>query len=137
MTSEPAQVRPIIRSPSSAGVGKIAAKFFTDAMPAADGELLKDILHDWDDARCVTILKNVRRGAARGARLFAVEGIVVHSESTFPGPLVDLHMMVVCVGGRQRSRAQLERLFHDGGFVLNEVRPLATATHSLVLGTAL
>src|SRR5690242_3735047 len=33
-----------------------AGDFFVDALPAADAYLLMDVLHDWPDEQCVSIL---------------------------------------------------------------------------------
>jgi hypothetical protein len=109
--------------------------FFESIPPGAGGYLLKDILHDWDDARSGQILGNVRRAAAPGARLFLIEALVEPNEAVYPKPIFDVHMMMVCREGRQRSRAELDRLLGQTGFRLDEVRPLA-ALQSLVVGTA-
>jgi hypothetical protein len=117
----------------------VAGSFF-ESIPGGgpggpDGYLLKDILHDWDDDRSRQILGNVRRAAQPGTRLFLVETVVETMETAHPGPMFDLHMMMVCVEGRQRSRFELERLLADTGFRLDDVVALA-ALQSLVVASA-
>jgi len=116
-------------------VDRAAGSFFQSVPPGCDGYLMKDILHDWGDPQCVTILGHIRRAAQAGARLFLFETLVEHDETLHPLPLIDLHMLMVCVGGRQRSRAEFEALLGRCGFRLDQVVPLA-AIHSLVVATA-
>ncbi len=116
-------------------VARIAGSFF-EAVPAGcDAYLLKNVLHDWDDERCRLILRNCRQAMAPGARLLVVETIVEADTVRDLGPLSDLQMMVVCSGGRERSRAELARLFGECGFRLERV--IATASPmSVVEGVA-
>lgn len=95
---------------------------FFERVPAGHAAyLLKDVLHDWDDAQCETILHSVRRAAALGARLLICEVPVEPFEPAHPGALIDVQMLVVCSGGRQRSRAEFEELCQRTGFRLHRV----------------
>ena len=90
---------------------------FFDSVPSGcDAYLLKDILHDWDDPRCLQILHRCRGALTAGGRLLIAETIVEPDTTHGPGPWSDLHMMVVSCEGRQRSRAQLERLLREAHF---------------------
>jgi len=116
-------------------VDKVAGSFFESIPGGCDGYLMKDILHDWDDARCEKILGNLRRAAAPGAHLILSELVVEDNDATHPGPMIDLHMMMVAGDGRQRSRAQFEQLFARTGFQLERIIPLASL-QSLVVARA-
>jgi hypothetical protein len=94
---------------------------FADIPRGADAYLMKDILHDWDDARSLQILENCRRAMDPGKRLLLVEIVVGENETSMPGPAVDLHMAVATCDGRQRSRADFERLFAKSGFRLERI----------------
>jgi hypothetical protein len=80
----------------------IGGDFFASVPSGADLYLLKDILHDWDDARARTILANVRRAMPKGARLLVVERIVPVESGPSPSKLVDISMLVL-TGGRERT----------------------------------
>nr|MBA3805683.1 methyltransferase [Acidobacteriota bacterium] len=43
----------------AARVEQVSGDFFA-SVPCADAYVMKHIIHDWDDERCVTILKNIR-----------------------------------------------------------------------------
>jgi len=113
----------------------LAGSFF-DAVPAGcDAYLLKNILHDWDDRRAARILDNCRRVMQPGQRVLAVEAVVEPDSTRGLGPLSDLQMMVVCSGGRERSRAEYARLFEQAGLRLRRVVP-SPGPMSIVEGIA-
>ncbi len=94
----------------------VAGDFFEAVPPACDAYLLKDVLHDWDDAACLRILETCRRASRAGARLLVAEILVERLGTDSPGALVDVQMMVVCQQGRQRSAAEHHALMARAGF---------------------
>ncbi len=76
----------------------------------ADIYLLKWVLHDWDDATCQTILRSVRAAMPTGAKLVVIEGVQDHNSVHPRFSVIDLQMLVVTEGGRERFIAQLEHL---------------------------
>lgn len=107
-------------------VDLISGNFFAEAPSGCDSYLLKQVLHDWDDERCRTILSACRRAAAPGARLLVVESIVERNDAHSFGAKVDLHMLVACDGGRERGREEFRRLFAASGFALSGVHSTAS-----------
>ncbi|HEV2813238.1 MAG TPA: methyltransferase [Solirubrobacteraceae bacterium] len=108
--------------------------FFESVTAKADVYVMKDVLHDWDDERCRTILRTVRRAMPPGSRLVLVETLqepnVVESVASF----VDVHMLTQTDGGRQRSVAELHALLRDADLEPGQVR--LTANPGLVEGIA-
>jgi hypothetical protein len=103
---------------------------FFDHVPAGgDLYLLRQILHDWDDPRCVALLRTCREAMPPSARLVVVER-VVEEGGTAPdaqfAALMDLYMMSV-LGGAERSVPQFTTLLAEAGFAVQAVRRLATA----------
>jgi hypothetical protein len=100
----------------------VAGSFFDEgSVPkGADVYMLKHILHDWDDERCVAILRNCRAAMEPGARLLVIEALVEDATEDY-GALADLHMMVVCCDGRERARSEYEKLLALAGFRLDRV----------------
>jgi hypothetical protein len=62
------------------------------------------------------ILGVVRVAAAPGTRVVVAESFVERNAPDTFGPLADVQMMAACSGGRERSRAELERLVANAGF---------------------
>ena len=105
-----------------ARVALVAGDLFAGVPVRADLYLLKNVLHDWDDARCQRILAGVRAAMRPGARLVVVELL---QERGRPDPFaswVDLQMLTQSDGGRERSAAELQGLLRAAGLVPGPVR---------------
>jgi hypothetical protein len=95
--------------------------FFKDIIPASDCYILKDVIHDWNDADSIRILSAIRRSASARAKLLLVESLIPDDAGPSFVKLFDVHMMLV--GGKQRTRLQFEQLYQAAGFVLERVVP--------------
>jgi hypothetical protein len=104
----------------SARVQLVAGSFFDKVPAGCDAYLMKNVLHDWDDAACARILGVCRRAMEPGTRLLLVETLLEKNALHF-GALADVQMMTVCSDGRERSRAEFERLLGAAGFKLARV----------------
>ena len=92
-------------------------------MPAGgDAYILAQILHDWDDERCLAILQQCRRAMPAHGKLLVVELVLPPGEEPFFGKWLDLHMLVMA-GGRERTAAEYDALFRAAGFALARVIP--------------
>lgn len=100
--------------------------FFASAPPGADLYVLKSVLHDWDDERCATILRLVRRVVPDHGGLLIIEPVlppIVDGSVPARTYLSDLNMMVN-VGGRERTQADFADLCRRSGFELQSVNRL-------------
>lgn len=103
---------------------------FFDAVPGgADAYLLKSVLHDWDDARCMRILGNCRQAMNTRARLLIIERIApVRYEATHRDQSIarsDLNMLVA-LSGRERTEAEFGALLDASGLRLAQVVGMAS-----------
>lgn len=94
--------------------------------------VLKDVLHDWDDGRALSLLRVVRGAMLPGARLLLVELLVERGPVAPLASLVDLQMLAITDGGRQRSVDELAALLGKAGFGPPVVHRTATASSVLV-----
>jgi hypothetical protein len=101
-----------------AGRCELAGGDFFSAVPAkGDGYLLSNILHDWDDERAGLILANCAAAMPSGATLLISEWML--PDGGGPGPvssMMDLAMLILTDGGRERTPAELETLLARAGF---------------------
>jgi len=103
----------------------VGGDIFESVQAVADVYLLKDVLHDWDDERCLRILKTVEATMPAGSRLLLVELL---QEPNVPHPfasLADIQMLTQCEGGRQRSERELRELVEAAGMRFGAVRETA------------
>lgn len=113
----------------------VAGSFFNEVPRGADAYVLKNILHDWDDARSKQILSVCRKAMNPGDKLLVVEFLIEDGSTDPIAAISDMQMMAVGSGGRQRSEADLRALFRATGFRLTRVVPLS-ALASVVEGAA-
>lgn len=127
-----AGARPLLEGAGVASRVEIVSGDFFKAVPSgAQGYLLKHILHDWDDERALQILEAIHRAAPPGARLFIVEAVITAGNAPDLGKLLDLEMLVLTPGGRERTVKEYEALFTAARFKLTRLIP--TASHMSVL----
>ena len=101
----------------------VAGNFFESVPDGADAYLLCDVLHDWDDHRAITILRNCRRAATRkNARILIVDMVVPDTNSASFSKLLDLNMMVM-TGGRERTKAEFCALLDAADYRLTRIIP--------------
>ena len=106
----------------------VGGDLFQDVPRGADAYLLKHVIHDWDDARAVTILSTCRRAMHPDAKLITIEGVyparIDQSEESRGAAANDVNMLV-CTGGRQRSEAEFRSLYRMAGLRLTQIVPTA------------
>jgi O-methyltransferase domain/Dimerisation domain len=101
----------------------IGGDFFESIPAGGDAYLLKQVLHDWDDDRCVAILKNCRRVMPSTSRLLLIEFVLPPGNEPFLGKWVDLHMLVMAPGARERTVDEYQSLLLRGGFTMCSAVP--------------
>jgi hypothetical protein len=106
--------------------------FFTSVPPGADAHLLCGVIHDWDDDRAITILRNCRNAMDGAGRLLLVEMVVPDSNATCFSKLLDLNMLVM-TGGRERTKSEFGSLLDAAGYRLTKVVP-TLAPQSVIEG---
>ena len=91
---------------------RVAGSFF-DALPSGDLYLLKSVLHNWDDARCVQILQRCRAAMAPRGRVWVIERVMADrvgaSVRDREVARSDLNMLVA-LSGCERRLAEFEAL---------------------------
>lgn len=85
----------------------------------ADAYLLKSVLHDWDDAHSVQILRQCRVATSANARLFVIERMAPEHYSSSPRDQgiarSDLNTLV-STGGCERTEAEYRAMLQSAGF---------------------
>ncbi|MGQ4517100.1 methyltransferase [Streptomyces sp. DW26H14] len=89
---------------------------FTVSVPGGgDVYLLSRVLHDWDDERCATILRNCAEAMPANAELLVLERLLPEDDSPSLALAWDVHMLCN-VGGRERTASHYRSLLADAGF---------------------
>ena len=95
---------------------------FLDRLPdGADAYIMKRIIHDWDDERAATILRNCRIAMAPGGRVLVVDAVLDDSPESIYGKLLDIEMLVLSPFGQERTEDEFRRLFGRAGLKLERI----------------
>lgn len=100
----------------------IGGSFFDAVPPGGDAYLLRHIIHDWDEEKCLRILGNVRQVMPPTGKLLLVEGVVPPGNGPSFTKLLDLNMLVI-PGGKERAEAEYRELYEQAGFRLTRIVP--------------
>jgi len=96
-----------------------------DAVPPADVYIMKHIIHDWDDERCIRLLRNCHRSMQGDGRVICVDTVLppMGDASSATAKLLDLHMMVL-IPGKERTQAQWQALYQAAGLQIRSITPI-------------
>ncbi len=108
--------------------GRVAVEggsFFERVPDGCDAYIMKHIIHDWDDDHCRTILRLMREKLPRKGRVLVCEMVVTDDPEPTPAKMLDIEMLVMTVGGKERTEAEFAELFASSGLRLNRIVPTA------------
>ena len=103
----------------------IAGDFFDSIPSGADCYIMKSVLHDWNDERALTILRNARNAIPDVGRLLIVERDVPEDGEPSIAKLFDISMLLWS-GGMERTTRQYRALLDQSGFELQRVLHTST-----------
>jgi hypothetical protein len=95
-----------------------AGSFFEE-VPPADTYILSAILHDWNDERATQILRTIRAAAGPESRLLIVDGVIQPGNE--PNGMKWLDLLMLVIGGKERTEPEWRSLLDGAGFVIDEI----------------
>jgi len=104
----------------------IEGDFFDSIPEGSDVYILKHVIHNWDDAHAVTILKNCRKAMKANSRILVIDAIIPVKNPSFKEIWSDIEMMVMLSNGRERTKSEFKNLFDQAGFKLNKIIPTSS-----------
>lgn len=101
----------------------VGCDFFETVPSGGDVYILKHIIHDWDDERARTVLRNCHRSMGASAQLLIIDPVLAQRPSPEGaiGYLMDMTMLAVTPGGRERTQDEFQKLLESAGFEITRV----------------
>jgi hypothetical protein len=93
---------------------------FESVPHGADAYMMKHIIHDWPDEKCIALLKACRRGVNPGGKLLVIESVIQPGNDYAPGKFLDLQMLIF-PGGKERTEQEFRALFSAAGWKLTRI----------------
>jgi len=98
---------------------------FFHAIPSGSRAfVMKNIIHDWNDAQACEILRNCRRAVPDDGVLLLIEYCLGEDNTASVGKMVDLVMLTI-TGGKERTVDEHRALLASAGFQLNRAIPVS------------
>jgi len=104
----------------------VAGDFFKSVPVGGDLYILKSVIHDWDNERALDILKNCHKAMAGDGRLLLIERVIPSGNIPSLSKIMDIVMMVN-LGGLERTADEYEALLNSSGFKLAGIIPTGSA----------
>lgn len=101
----------------------VGGNFFESVPEGGDIYVLQQILHDWSDEGCLEILRHCHEAMNEGGRLFILEAVLEGPNKPDFNKFMDLHMLVLNHGGRERTEAEFRDLLSKAGFTITRIIP--------------
>jgi len=120
-----AQQRFPVKDPAIANRLEYVAGDMFDSVPAANVYIMKHIIHDWEDERCIRLLQNCHQSMQGDGRVICVDSVLppMGDVAGTPAKLLDLNMLVF-IEGKERTEDQWSHLYRSAGFEIRSITPI-------------
>jgi len=98
----------------------VPGSFFEDVPVESDLYFMRQVLHDWTDEQCITILKNLRRNTATGSKLLISDCVIKEQPIKENTPYYDMLMLYI-TGGKERTVEEFKYILEESGYKLTNV----------------
>jgi hypothetical protein len=125
---------PVLNDAVARRLAYTAGNMFDAVPPGGDAYVLKLILHNWDDASCTTLLRNVCARLSPGGRVICIDTVLppLGDVSDVPSKLLDVNMMLL-LPGKERTRVEWEALYRGAGLAITALIPIPDAFNVFVI----
>jgi hypothetical protein len=106
----------------------VGGDFFKSVPAGADAYVSSVVIHDWSDEKAAIILGNCRKAMNPGGKIILIDAVIPPGNDPHPGKVIDLEMLVMTPGGRERSAGEFAKLFEIAGLKLTKIVPTNSYT---------
>ena len=100
----------------------VGGDFFEELPKGGDIYILKHIIHDWDDERALSILRNCHAAMEKQASLLIIEWVIPPGNDRHHGKILDIEMLTL-FGSQERTEAEYHKLLSMAGFKIKSILP--------------
>jgi hypothetical protein len=102
--------------------------FFERVPDGCDAYIMKGIIHDWSHEHCRKILRLMRNKLPTDGRVLVCEMVVTDEPGPTPAKMLGIEMLVMTVGGKERTKDEFAELFASSGLRLSRIVPTERPT---------
>jgi hypothetical protein len=112
----------LLRAAGVADRCETASGDFFQSVPSADAYIMKHIIHDWEESKAITILRNCAKAMRGDGKILLVESILPGGDEPHISKWIDVEMLAL-PGGQERNEAEYRELLEKAGLQLLRVIP--------------
>lgn len=101
----------------------VAVNMFDGVPDRGDAYIMANVVHDWDDERSIKLLRNCRQVMQPNGKVLLVEMVISPRNEPHLSKLLDIEMLVMTDGGKERSENEYQALYKAAGLQLTRVIP--------------
>jgi hypothetical protein len=101
----------------------ISGDFFKSVPDGGDAYIVKNLIHDYDDAQASKILNNLRQAIANNGKLLIVEMLVPPGNEASLAKILDVEALIMTPGAIERTAEQYSQLLTTSGFKVTRIIP--------------
>lgn len=98
-----------------------SGSFFARAPEGCDAYVLKHILHNWSDEKCIKILMLLREQLPAHGRVLICEMVIQSDPAPTPAKMLDIEMLLLTVGGKERSSEEFRDVLVSAGLRIGRI----------------
>ena len=122
---EPIAAQTIEKFHLSDRVSAISGDFFKEAFPQADVIAMGNILHDWNEADKIMLMRKAYAALPDGGAFIAIEAVIDDErQKNLFGMMMSLNMLIETSGGFDYTYADFQKWAKLAGFKDTEIMPL-------------
>ncbi|MGD1805586.1 methyltransferase [Dapis sp. BLCC M126] len=97
--------------------------FFKNVPVGGDAYMLQHIIHNWGDEQAIAILQKCYQAMINRGLLLVIEIVIPPANEPSAGKFMDINMLAMCPGGRERTESEYRKLLKKAGFKLTKIVP--------------
>ncbi|HEY9705687.1 MAG TPA: methyltransferase, partial [Allocoleopsis sp.] len=110
----------------------VSGDFFVSVPQGADCYIMKHIIHDWNDESCMKILNNCRQSMSDNGKVLLVEGVIFPGNDPSTAKIIDLEMLVMTNGGKERTENEYKTLLNSSGLELTKIYSVPETWYNII-----
>ncbi len=104
----------------------LGGDFFEAVPEGGDLYIMQQVIHDWNDELAARILSNCRDVIADNGKILVVDAVIKPGNSRDVNKFIDLQMLLINKGGRERTEQEFRKLFQNADLELLKIIPTAS-----------
>ncbi|KAK7315490.1 hypothetical protein VNO77_34040 [Canavalia gladiata] len=121
------------KAPTYPGIEHIGGDMYM-SVPQGDAIILKAVLHNWPDEKCLSVLKNCHKALTKNGKVIVIDSIVPEESDSDLSKIVSLldNLMFINHGSRERTANEFETLSKLSGFSRFELVAIGSTSRGIM-----